>query len=72
MARIGLDRFVGGVGGLLVAATLEMPECKRVECGKGPGIERAEAHPPFAPFDRALGFSGPSENNAAEDIGESR
>jgi len=57
-------------GCLLVAAAVEMPECQRVESGPGPRIERAEAHRPLAPFDRPLGFCGPSENDASHDIGE--
>ncbi len=72
MGWIGLDSFVGGVGSLFEAAPVEMPKCKRVIGGEGPGIEWAEAHTPFGPFDRTLGFSAPSMNYAAKNIGERR
>src|SRR5580700_2247356 len=72
VSRIGLDGPVRRIGSLAVAAAQEMPHCERTESRKGPGIERAKPYPALAPFDRAFGVSGPSENDAAKDVGESR
>ena len=45
MARIGLDRFVGGVGGLLVAATLEIPEWNAAKAQGSNGLRRIPRSP---------------------------
>ena len=72
MGRIGLDGLVGGLGRLLVAAALEMPECQARGKRRRPRDRTGSGACPLAPFDRALGFSGPSENDAAKDIGQRR
>src|ERR1051325_99642 len=69
---IELDRLVGSLGRFLIAAALEVAECERMAGGPRPRIEWTQPQRPLAPFNRALGFSRPSEDNAADDIGQSR
>ncbi len=72
VSGVELDRLPRSLGGLLIAAAVEMTQRERVESRPGPRIERAQPHSTLAPFDRPLGFSGPSEHDAANVIRDGR
>ena len=61
---------MGGIDRLLVVAALEMSQRQGMERGEGPRVERAESQAALAPFNRAFCLSGPSEYDAAKNIGK--
>ena len=69
---IALDGLLCGIGRRFIATTLEVSERQRMERRKGPRIKRGQAQTALPPFDRALGFAGPTVDDTAKDIGERR
>ena len=70
VCRIGLDGPIGSATGFVVTATQQMAHRLRVERGESPWVERTEPHSLFAPLDGSLCFSAPSEDDAAQNVGQ--
>ena len=68
--RIGLNGPICSATGFVVTAAQQMTHCLRVESREGPWVKWAEPHAPLAPLDRPLCFSAPTENDAAQNIGQ--
>ncbi len=72
VCRVGLNGPVSCMSSFFITAAVEMAHCLCVKRGPSPGIERAEPQTLLAPFDGALGFPSPPENDAAENVAKRR